>query len=84
MLNLFLGDQVLPSHTLSCTATLCEICYGEEWSGRATKKNGDEIVFRREDIDQYVFKRVQREEPFEHDRVELKWSSPILKVCLIL
>ena len=30
LMNLFLGEDILPSETLSCTATICELAYGDE------------------------------------------------------
>lgn len=82
LLNLFMGEQVLPTKLLSCTSVACELFYGEP-AGKLVTRNlsgGQEVEsFEYKDRDQYIYKKTDRHETFRHT-VQLWVPLPLLKV----
>ena len=93
VINLMLGEDLLPSSTLSTTSTICELKYGEKPKiGVHFKNSGTESrepMFHEfvthgkeaflEQVEQFVSLRSNREKT-PYKKVELFWPHPLLQV----
>ena len=70
---------MLPTRALSCTATPCELMYGEECSAVKVVRGVEEKV----DFDkrgEVMFKESSRDRRFDHDLVRVTFPCFFLKV----
>lgn len=91
VINLILGEDLLPSKTLSTTSTICELKYGEKPKVgvhyKPTGRKTPEPVFHeltdgsetyKEQIEKFVYIKEDREKaPYE--KIELFFPHPLLK-----
>ena len=91
MLNLILGEELLPFSVLSTTSTICELKYGRERrikihykeEGKAPKtKDLDESSSYMDQISEFVHVKSPglREKASDYKKVELFWPHRLLKV----
>ena len=91
MLNLILGEELLPFSVLSTTSTICELKYGRERriklhfkeEGRHPKmKNLDDSSSYMDQISEFVYVKSARlrEGAPQYKNVELFWPHPLLNV----
>ena len=91
MLNLILGEELLPFSVLSTTSTICELKYGRERrikvhfkeEGRHPEmKNLDDSSSYMDQISEFVHVKSAglRERAQQYKKVELFWPHPLLKV----
>ena len=91
MLNLILGEELLPFSVLSTTSTICELKYGKERrikihykeKGKAPKtKDLDESSSYMDQISEFVHVKSPglREKVSDYKKVELFWPHRLLKV----
>ena len=96
LLNLILGEQLLPYSVLSTTSTICELRYGDTPKLVAhfkDKGSGDtsEIVPLKkptegskqsylQQISQFVYRKTNREKGSDYEKIELFWPHNLLKV----
>ena len=96
VINLILGEDLLPYSTLSTTSTICELKYGEKRKiGVHFKDSGTDThapLFHefvtdggqtyQEQIEKFVSLKSNREKT-PYKKVELFWPHPLLKVIMI-
>lgn len=90
MLNLILGEELLPFSVLSTTSTICELRYGRERrikvhfkeEGRCPEmKYLDESSPYMDQISEFVHvKSARLREKVQYKKVELFWPHPLLRV----
>ncbi|XP_035668158.1 uncharacterized protein LOC118410507 isoform X2 [Branchiostoma floridae] len=90
LLNLILGEDLLPSSLLSSTSTICELKHGKQEKIRAFKQ-GDPSSYdeeplqgskdaRMETLSKFVYQKEGRDErTFEYNRVEIFLDFPLLE-----
>ncbi|XP_078592479.1 uncharacterized protein LOC144871212 [Branchiostoma floridae x Branchiostoma japonicum] len=90
LLNLILGEDLLPSSLLSSTSTICELKHGKQEKIRAFKQ-GDPSSYdeeplqgsrdaRMETLSKFVYQKEGRDDrTFEYDRVEIFLDFPLLE-----
>lgn len=93
VINLILGEDLLPSTTLSTTSTICELKYGEKPkigvhfkdTGTETREpkfielvSGGEETYK-EQIEKFVHLKDDREKT-PYKKIELFWPHPLFKV----
>ncbi|XP_066280826.1 uncharacterized protein [Branchiostoma lanceolatum] len=90
LLNLILGEDLLPYSVLSSTSTICELKYGKEERIRAFKQGDpttyDEVPLqgnknaRMEELSKFVYQKEGRDErTFAYNRVEIFLNFPLLE-----
>ena len=84
LLNLFMGQEVLPVQILSCTSTVCLLNYGVQSGGNLVLKNKTKKHFEYNERSKYIYKADKRDKMFDHSAVELTVPLPFLKVSDIL
>ena len=98
MVNLILGEELLPYSVLSTTSTICELRYGDEPRMVAHFKDKDpetglpvkEVPLKAapseqsylEQISPYVHVKSDREKGSVYKKVELFWPHQLLEVCI--
>ena len=89
MLNLILGEQLLPSSTLSTTSTICELKYGDTPKIVAHLKDRnhetktvylDKSAKIASQISSFVHLKESRERGSNYEKIELFWPHSLLKV----
>ena len=96
MLNLILGEQLLPYSVLSSTATICELRYGDTPKlvvHFKDKELGDisrTVLLDKpsegsessylEQISEFVHQKTNREKGSDYEKIELFWPHNLLKV----
>lgn len=85
MLNLIIGEKVLPEHLLSSTACICQIFNSVEKKAIAIKEDESQIpidVVTDEKLKEYVCveKSGQNKQLTCSKRVDIFWPIPMLKV----
>ena len=91
MLNLFLGEELLPFSVLSTTSTICELKYGKKRqikihykeAGKEPKiKDLDESSPYIDQISEFVHVKspTLREKASDYSKVELFWPQKLLQV----
>lgn len=96
-INLLLGEDILPESTLSCTAGICKLLYGEKRSARITEIDGsvrqfffDECKDPIAELQKVIFPTINRDDGSPFKEVEIFLPADILKVsptnniCIIL
>lgn len=92
IINLILGEDLLPYSILSTTSTICELKYGEKPGIRIHFKNGNgktrEPIYQelghssatyKEEIQGFVHLKNEREKS-PYKKIELFWPHPLFKV----
>ena len=90
LINLILGEELLPYSALSTTSTICELKYGEQRSIVAHFMDKDPEEFPLENasseesylqqISPYVHVKGDREKGSLYKKIELFWPHQLLKV----
>lgn len=94
VINLILGEDLLPHKTLSTTSTICELKYGEKPkigvhfkdTGTETREpkfhelvtDGEETY--KEQIEKFVHLKNEDREKKPYKKIELFWPHPLFKV----
>ncbi|XP_078600536.1 uncharacterized protein LOC144875471 [Branchiostoma floridae x Branchiostoma japonicum] len=90
LLNLILGEELLPTSTLSTTSVICEIRYGQErkvkvftWEGEVIEvplSDADDDKSSLQKLSEYVHQKGKRdEEDFPYKKAEIFLPIPFLK-----
>ena len=96
LLNLILGEQLLPYSVLSTTSTICELRYGDtpklvahfkdKGSGdtsRTVLLDNPSVASEQsylKQISQFVHRKTNREKSSDYEKIELFWPHNLLKV----
>lgn len=80
MLNLIIGNKILPKGVLQCTSTICHIFNNVEKKAVVIDENDEEIY-----INDVTLKTLEKYIAFKksapkYKRVDIYWPLPILKV----
>ena len=98
LVNLILGEEILPYSILSSTSTICELKFGEERKIKAHFKDGDRpaqtIVLEQptgssgksylDQISSFVHVDTHREHGSGFEKIELFWPHKLLEVIVVL
>ena len=93
IINLILGEDLLPYSILSTTSTICELKYGEKPGIRihfkdCARESGDPIYQElghssktyKEEIEDFVNLKNERDKGSPYKMIELFWPHPLFKV----
>ena len=83
LLNLIMGEHVLPRQVLSSTSTICQIFNSKTKKVVVTDENDEEIRFRdvtEATLSQFVSINRSGNNPEKYKRVDIYWPLPMLKV----
>ena len=96
LLNLILGEQLLPYSVLSTTSTICELRYGDtpklvvhfkdkgsgdtSWTVLLEKPTEASKQSYLKQISQFVHRKTNREKGSDYEKIELFWPHDLLKV----
>ena len=96
LLNLILGEQLLPYSVLSTTSTICELRYGDTpklvvhfkdkgsgdtpWTVPLKKPTEASEQSYLKQISQFVHRKTNREKGSDYEKIELFWPHDLLKV----
>ena len=90
LLNLLLGQDLLPQSLLSCTSVMCKIRYGPDMKAKVKDADGvvTDIALEGsespiEKLTKYVFTRGERGDRMESKSVEIFVPNELLKVCVL-
>ena len=97
IINLILGEELLPYSILSTTSTICELRYGEKPAIRVHFKGGSDYtqvpIYRefenssedlKKEIGDFLNLKDEREKGSPYQKVELFWPHDLLKVTITL
>ena len=95
IINLILGEDLLPYSVLSTTSTICELKYGERPAIRVHLKEGNsekyEPIYQelgqasatyKEEIEGFVNLKDEREKGSPYKKIELFWPHPLFQVII--
>ena len=96
LLNLILGEQLLPYSVLSTTSTICELRYGDtpelvvHFKDKGSGDTSRTVHLEKptegseqsylEQISQFVHRKTDREKGSDYEKIELFWPHDLLKV----
>ena len=96
MLNLILGEQLLPYSVLSTTSTICELRYGDtpklvaHFKDKGSGDTSKTVLLNKpseaseqsylQQISEFVHLKTNREEGSDYEKIELFWPHNLLKV----
>ena len=96
MLNLILGEQLLPYSVLSTTSTICELRYGDtpklvvHFKDKGSGDTSGTVLLEKpteaseqsylKQISQFVHRKTDREKGSDYEKIELFWPHDLLKV----
>ena len=96
LLNLILGEQLLPYSVLSTTSTICELRYGDtpklvvHFKDKGSGDTSRTVLLEKptegskqsylEQISQFVHRKTDREKGSDYEKIELFWPHDLLKV----
>ncbi|KAL9963737.1 hypothetical protein ACROYT_G027271 [Oculina patagonica] len=97
IINLILGEDLLPYSILSTTSTICELKYGEkpaigvhykDGSGETRKPFYKELGYSsatcKEEIEGFVQEKNEREKGSPYKKIELFWPHPLFKAGVMI
>nr|XP_022303099.1 uncharacterized protein LOC111110781 [Crassostrea virginica] len=82
LLNLIMGEHVLPRQVISSTSTICQIFNSEEKRAVVIDKNGEEIHLHdvtEETLSDFVSVNRSEQNTKRYKRVDIYWPLPMLK-----
>ena len=96
LLNLILGEQLLPYSVLSTTSTICELRYGDtpklvvHFKDKGSGDTSRTVLLEKpteaseqsylKQISQFVHRKTNREKGSDYEKIELFWPHDLLKV----
>ena len=96
LLNLILGEQLLPYSVLSTTSTICELRYGDtpklvvHFKDKGLGDTSRTVLLEKpteaseqsylKQISQFVHRKTNREKGSDYEKIELFWPHDLLKV----
>ena len=87
LLNLIMGEHVLPRQVLSSTSTICQIFNSEEKRAVVIDENDEEIHFHdvtAATLSKFVSVDRSGKNTKRYKRVDIYWPLPMLKVTLYI
>ena len=96
LLNLILGEQLLPYSVLSTTSTICELRYGDtpklvaHFKDKGSGDTSKTVLLNKpseaseqsylQQISEFVHLKTNREKGLDYEKIELYWPHNLLKV----